>query len=43
MERAEVSPQWGTVKALALAFGLTIGELGMEVDKESRRARRKRP
>lgn len=40
IERGEASPAWTTVRKIATAFDLTIGDLATEVDGKSRAAQR---
>jgi DNA-binding XRE family transcriptional regulator len=34
IERNEVAPAWPTVRAIARGLGITMGELGAEVDRQ---------
>jgi DNA-binding XRE family transcriptional regulator len=36
IERSEVAPAWPTVRAIARALGISMKELGTEVDRRSR-------
>ena len=40
VERAQTAPAWGTVRQIAAALDLTIGQLGVEVDRETTSKRR---
>ena len=40
VERAQTAPAWGTVRQIAEALDMTIGQLAVEVDREATPKRR---